>query len=253
MANPMNGEPGDIAREARALLAQNQPAEAARLLRLHLQQHAGTAAEYTLLGAALCDSGEGLMALETFEHAVTMEPENAVAHYNLGEAYREFGRDQEALVEWERALQLRPEYPAAARALADLRRHLAAPPAASGPTKEHASPDAEAALALLQADEILRRERNKPPRQIIAVLAILALGLTGLLAEPYLPAGVGLAVFALEMFVVLPLIIWCLFWLQIQSLRRKEEEALRRGDTFEAEVARAQRKQYEWLERWGWW
>jgi tetratricopeptide (TPR) repeat protein len=49
--------------------------------------------------------GEGLMALETLEQAVALEPGNAVAHYNLAEAYREFGRHREALAEMERAVQ----------------------------------------------------------------------------------------------------------------------------------------------------
>ena len=198
MAHPMNSGPNDVIREARALLGQNRPAEAAQILRLHLQGYAGTAAEYMLLGVALSESGERLMALETLEQAVAMEPGNAVAHYNLGEAYREFGRDREALAEWKRALQLRPDYPAATRALAEVRRHLAAPPAASAPPAENAGPDAPLALALLQADEIMRRERNKTPRGMIAVLAVLALGLIGLLVEPYVSAGVGLAIFVLE-------------------------------------------------------
>jgi hypothetical protein len=103
---------------------------------------------------------------------------------------------------------------------------------------------------LLLADEILMRERNKTPRGIIAVLAILALSLIGLLVEPYVSAGVGLAIFVLEGTVVLPLVGWCVFWLQIQSLRRKEEGALRRGDTFDAAVAKAEQRLYERLDRW---
>jgi tetratricopeptide (TPR) repeat protein len=237
----------NVITEARALLEQNQPAKAAQLLRLHMQRHPGTASEYMLLGVALSESGEGLMAVGTLEQAVALEPENAVAHYNLGQAYWELGRDREALAEWERALQLRPDYPAAAHAIAEARQP---PPAPSNfPPAESAGPDERTALALLQADEIMRREREKPPGAIIGVLSTLALGLVGLLLEPYLPAAFGLAVFVFVGFIVLPLIIWCLFWLQIQSLQRKEEEALRRGDTFDAAVAKAERKQYEWLQR----
>jgi tetratricopeptide (TPR) repeat protein len=250
MAHPMGDAPENVLSEARALLEQKQPAEAARMLRLYLQRHPGTATDYMLLGVALSESGEGLMALETLEQAVALEPGNAVAHYNLGEAYQGFGRHREALTEWERALQLRPDYPAAARAIADVRRHLAAPPPASAPPMETPGPDAPLAIALLQADEIMRRERNKRPRSMIAVLAVLALGLIGLLVEPYLPAGVGLAIFVFEGTVVLPLVMWCVFWLQIQSLRRKEEEALRRGDTFDAAVAKADQRLNERLWRW---
>jgi hypothetical protein len=83
-----------------------------------------------------------------------------------------------------------------------------------------------------------------------AVLGILALGLIGLLVQPYVPVGVGLAITVLEATVIIPLVMWCAFWLQIQSLRRKEEEALRRGDSFDAAVAKADRRLYERLGRW---
>src|SRR5256885_770547 len=46
------------------------------MLRLHLQRHPGTATEYMLLGVALSESGEGLMALQTLEQAVALEPDN---------------------------------------------------------------------------------------------------------------------------------------------------------------------------------
>jgi hypothetical protein len=62
---------------------------------------------------------------------VALEPGNAAAHYNLGQAYREFGRHREALTELECALQLRPDYPAATRAIDEARRHLVAPSGAS--------------------------------------------------------------------------------------------------------------------------
>jgi cytochrome c-type biogenesis protein CcmH/NrfG len=131
--------------EARGLLERHQSSEAAQLLRLHLQQHAGTAAEYMLLGVALAESGEGLMALETLEQAVALEPKNAVAHFNLGQAYHQFARNREALCEWERALQLRPSYPAATRAIAEIHRQSAA--VENDSSAENPSPDEMIALA----------------------------------------------------------------------------------------------------------
>jgi tetratricopeptide (TPR) repeat protein len=256
MSPPESSDEEALVGEARALLERSRPAEAARILRTHLQRHPGTASVYMPLGVALSESGEGLMALETLQQAVALEPENAVAHYNLGQAYRESGREQEALAEWERALQLRPDYPAATRAIAEARRHRAAPLAPPGarsspsPLPESAAHGAPLAPSLLMADEIIRRERDKTPRGMIAVLTVLTLGLIGLLVQPYVPARAFLAIFILEGTVVLPLVMWCVFWLQIQSLRRKEEAALRRGDTFDAAVAKADRRRYEWLGRW---
>jgi hypothetical protein len=80
-----------------------------------------------LLGVALSQAGQGLLALQALEQAVALEPENAAAHYNLGQAYQGFGRHREAVTELERALQLRPDYPAATRAIGEARRHLVAP------------------------------------------------------------------------------------------------------------------------------
>jgi prepilin signal peptidase PulO-like enzyme (type II secretory pathway) len=93
-------------------------------------------------------------------------------------------------------------------------------------------------------------DSNTSPRWMIAVLIVLVLGLIGLLVSPYLPGGVSLAVNVLAMTVVLPLVFWCVKWLQVQSLRRREEEALRRGDAFEAACIKAERTWYErpWLE-----
>src|SRR5438034_6186982 len=117
--------------EARGLLQQNRAAEAARVMRGYLSSHTGKAADLVLLGVALAQSGEGLAAIQPLEQAVGMEPNNAVAQFNLGQVYRQGGRQREALAAFERALQLRPDYPAAARAAAELR--AAAAPAAGGP------------------------------------------------------------------------------------------------------------------------
>jgi hypothetical protein len=93
-------------------------------------------------------------------------------------------------------------------------------------------------------------EPNRTPRGVIAILVILVLGLIGLLLEPYVSFGVGFAILILEVAVVLPLVVWSIKWLVIQSLRRREEESLRRGDTFGAAEARAERERYERLGQW---
>src|SRR5262245_29148851 len=107
--------------EARGLLQQDRAAEAARVMRGYLSRHEGTASDLVQLGVALAQWGEGLAAIPPLEQAVAMEPNNAAAHFNLGQVYRQGGRQREALAAFERALQLRPDYPAAARAAAELR------------------------------------------------------------------------------------------------------------------------------------
>src|SRR5437764_13433254 len=86
-----------VADQARELLRQNRPEEAARLLREHLTSHAGLAAEEMLLGVALAQAGENAAAIETLERSVALEPGNAATHFNLGQIYRQAGRREEAL------------------------------------------------------------------------------------------------------------------------------------------------------------
>ncbi len=93
-------------------------------------------------------------------------------------------------------------------------------------------------------------EPNRTPRGMIAILAILVLGLIGLLVQPYVSFGVAFVILILQATVVLPLVVWAIKWLVIQSLRRREDEALRRGDTFGAAEARAERERYKRLRQW---
>lgn len=130
-----------VTEEARTLLQQSRPADAASLLEEYLKTTAGTATDYMLLGVALTQSGQGMMALQALEQAVELDPANAAAHLNLGQAYRQFGRRAEALAAFERALQLRPDYPAAARATAELRQPPAQPPTGPAPGTPAPYPD----------------------------------------------------------------------------------------------------------------
>jgi tetratricopeptide (TPR) repeat protein len=129
MAEATGDQPKTVLEEAREFLTQKQPAEAVRILREHLAQGSGTAEEQMLLGVAAAQTRDNVAAITAFEQAIALDPNNPVAHYNLGQIYRQVGRLQEALAACERALQLRPDYPAATSAAAELRRQIqAAPP-----------------------------------------------------------------------------------------------------------------------------
>src|SRR5688500_18692177 len=106
MADEMGGQPQTAVGEARELLRQKQPAEAARVMREYLATRTGSAEEQMLLGVAAAQSGDNLAAVQAFEKAVALDGNNAAAHFNLGQVYRKVGRLQEALAECERALEL---------------------------------------------------------------------------------------------------------------------------------------------------
>jgi tetratricopeptide (TPR) repeat protein len=110
-----------VADQARAMLRDERPAEAVRLMRANLMERLGTAEEYTLLGTALAQLGETEAALHALEEAVVIDPSDAVAHCNRGQLYLQQSRRPEALEAFELALAVRPGYTAAATAAAELR------------------------------------------------------------------------------------------------------------------------------------
>ena len=61
---------------------------------------------------ATCSSNQGKLpeAVASYQQAVRVKPDYAVAHNNLGNALREQGRLAEAVASLEQALRLRPDY-----------------------------------------------------------------------------------------------------------------------------------------------
>lgn len=119
--NPEASADTPLIQQAKALLQQRQPAEAAQAVRRHLAMAPGVATDYMLLGVCLAEAGEGLQAIAAMEQAATMDPNSASIAYNLGLLYRKAGRSSNAVAALERAVALRPGYDAPQRALDELR------------------------------------------------------------------------------------------------------------------------------------
>jgi tetratricopeptide (TPR) repeat protein len=62
------------------------------------------------LGATLAQNGRLDEAIVQFQEALVIQPDYAVAHYNLGNALFQVGQADEAIVHYHRALATRPEY-----------------------------------------------------------------------------------------------------------------------------------------------
>jgi tetratricopeptide (TPR) repeat protein len=62
------------------------------------------------LGAALAQNGRVDEAIVQFQAALVIQPDYAVAHYNLGNALFQAGQADEAIVHYQRALAARPGY-----------------------------------------------------------------------------------------------------------------------------------------------
>ena len=75
-----------------------------------LQVNPNNALAHNNLGILLLHNGEMPEAMSHFRKALEINPDYAFAHYNLGNALQQDGRLEEAIAHYERALELEPAY-----------------------------------------------------------------------------------------------------------------------------------------------
>jgi tetratricopeptide (TPR) repeat protein len=98
------------------------------------------AAAWCALGAAMCSAGRAAAGVEALRRAIALDSSQAAFHFNLGRACELDGRAVDAALAYQRALDLRPDYPSAAEALNRVRGGTPKPP--SGPASAPAAPAA---------------------------------------------------------------------------------------------------------------
>lgn len=74
----------------------------------------------TKVGLVFLRKGETSDAIEIFEYTVSLDPNRAGSHANLGNAYKEAGQTDKAVRELERAIQLDPSLETAYRSLGEV-------------------------------------------------------------------------------------------------------------------------------------
>jgi len=80
--------------------------DAERLLQRSIWLEATSTGPYILMGKVLEKKGEAELAVRALRHALTMDPNNSVAHHLLGQAYQDMGRSEDAERERKLAQQL---------------------------------------------------------------------------------------------------------------------------------------------------
>jgi tetratricopeptide (TPR) repeat protein len=80
--------------------------DAERLLQRSIWLDATSTGPYILMGKVLEKKGEPELAVRALRHALTMDPNNSVAHHLLGQAYLDMGRSDDAERERQLAQQL---------------------------------------------------------------------------------------------------------------------------------------------------
>jgi tetratricopeptide (TPR) repeat protein len=71
-----------------------------------LIQEPSSAEKYLKQGVDYGDQGQYEQAVESFRHAISLDPDSVFAHYNLGWAYSQLGRYKEAIASCQQAIKL---------------------------------------------------------------------------------------------------------------------------------------------------
>jgi Flp pilus assembly protein TadD len=88
--------------------------------------HPDNFSAFMYLGAAYVGTERNNAAIGAFKKAEEIKPEDARAHYNLGQAYEAAGVPREAFFEYAAALRIDPFYTQARSAYADLKARISA-------------------------------------------------------------------------------------------------------------------------------
>ena len=83
----------------------------ARDLMLPFIKHDGTYWTYDVMGAIFHKLGDDRLAEQLFKSAIALDPENAQAYFELGYAYKDMRRYEDAIAMFRKALQYRPIFP----------------------------------------------------------------------------------------------------------------------------------------------
>jgi Flp pilus assembly protein TadD len=108
------------ARLAEAYAAAGRQERARQLYLRELRSNPGDVGTLLDLGCLLIDMDRLPEAAEKFRRVLEIEPDNPDAHFYLGDAAERERRDADALVHFDVAVRLDPEYPGARRRLASL-------------------------------------------------------------------------------------------------------------------------------------
>jgi Flp pilus assembly protein TadD len=83
--------------------------DAEKLLQRSIWLDSTATGPYILMGKVLEKKGEPELAIRALQRAASMDPNNAITHHLLGQAYRDLGKNDEAERELKIASQLQQD------------------------------------------------------------------------------------------------------------------------------------------------
>ena len=104
------GVPAEIIKHLNSLYNQNQLAEVIKQATPLTRQYPKAFLIWNILGAAAAQTGKFNKAIISFEKAISLKPNYADAHNNLGNVLKEQGRLVEAIYSFNKAILLRPNH-----------------------------------------------------------------------------------------------------------------------------------------------
>ena len=105
--NPLDGYVYD--RLGDAYVRAGQYEEARQALNKAVLLEPNATGPYILLGKALIELSQPILAVHYLDHAATMDPGNYITHNYLGQAYRALGKEADSVREFKRAVELQHE------------------------------------------------------------------------------------------------------------------------------------------------
>jgi len=105
--NPVDGSIYD--RLGDAYVRTGKFEEARQALNKALLLEPNATGPYILLGEALIELGQPILAVHYLDHAATMDPGNYITHNFLGQAYRALGREADSVREFKRSVEIQHE------------------------------------------------------------------------------------------------------------------------------------------------
>lgn len=122
-----------------------------------------TASSWTLLGLANLKKNQTGAAIAAFQNALTLEPDDAIALNNLGNAYFAEGRRDEAIAAFEQAIGVQPDFATAQENLAAARQAPAGRPV---PPRQQAVPTQASGIRL---EDARAPSLQRPAARVVAL------------------------------------------------------------------------------------
>ena len=102
--------PSEIINQLSNLYKKGQLTELLRLAKNYTNQYPDAFIVWKILGVTAAQLRQKELAIQSFQRAIAIQPNDAETHFNMGNAFKDFGKLDEAVGAYETASSLKPDY-----------------------------------------------------------------------------------------------------------------------------------------------